>query len=371
MTHADDRAQQAHRHDQDHRQRQRPALVLRRQHQEHEHHRQHEDVAWPCCRSAVASRASSVHSCRIDCGSSLVGRLLPCRSIAWPELVPGAGVAVDRRPTGTCCSASTITGPLDVADVDQRRPAAPSRRRSLRTLSCLRSSTCLRNCGVGLHVDLPGAAEAVEVVDVERAEVDLQRVEDLAHRHAHASWPWSRSMSRYSQGVLARKLVNRPCRPGVVVAVGDDRRRRPLAASSRPMSPRSSIDDLEAAGRAQALDRRGAEDVDQRRRGSRRWNCSLQLGGDGVAGQVAAAAVVEVVEHDVHRAEVRARWRSAGATGRRWRPCARRPASRGRSPRSAASPPAVRSTRRRVGQLDVDEQVALVLRRDEARRACR
>ena len=33
---------------------------------------------------------------------------------------------------------------------------------------------------VGLELDLPGAAELVEVVDVQRAHVDLQRVEDVA-----------------------------------------------------------------------------------------------------------------------------------------------------------------------------------------------
>ena len=41
--HAEQRAQQAHRHDQDDGERQRPALVLRRQHQEDEQHRQRED----------------------------------------------------------------------------------------------------------------------------------------------------------------------------------------------------------------------------------------------------------------------------------------------------------------------------------------
>jgi hypothetical protein len=40
--HAGDRGQQAHRHDQDHRQRQGPAFVLRRQHQEHQQHAQRE-----------------------------------------------------------------------------------------------------------------------------------------------------------------------------------------------------------------------------------------------------------------------------------------------------------------------------------------
>ena len=51
--------------------------------------------------------------------------------------------------------------------------------RSLRTLSCLQVVDLLAEVGVALDVHLPGAAEAVEVVDVERAEVDLQRVEDL------------------------------------------------------------------------------------------------------------------------------------------------------------------------------------------------
>src|SRR5262249_37774316 len=39
--------------------------------------------------------------------------------------------------------------------------------------------------GIRLHVDLPGAAELVEIVYVQRTEVDLQGVEDLAHRNAH------------------------------------------------------------------------------------------------------------------------------------------------------------------------------------------
>ncbi len=37
---------------------------------------------------------------------------------------------------------------------------------------------------IGLEIDLPGPAELVEVVDVVRSEVDLQRIEDLVQRHA-------------------------------------------------------------------------------------------------------------------------------------------------------------------------------------------
>ena len=37
---------------------------------------------------------------------------------------------------------------------------------------------------VGLGVDLPGAAELVVVVDVESAQIDLKRVENVAQRNA-------------------------------------------------------------------------------------------------------------------------------------------------------------------------------------------
>ena len=56
--HAGDRAEHAHRHDQNHRQRQRPAFVQRRQHQEHEHHRERETPACRCCRTCVPGRRS-------------------------------------------------------------------------------------------------------------------------------------------------------------------------------------------------------------------------------------------------------------------------------------------------------------------------
>ena len=48
-------------------------------------------------------------------------------------------------------------------------------------------------------------------------------------------------MSRYSQGVLARKLVNRSCSPGVVGRLGHDLSADVLQARPGPMSPRSSI----------------------------------------------------------------------------------------------------------------------------------
>src|SRR5947209_3163294 len=83
---------EAHRHDENHRQGERPALVLRRQHEEDEHDAQGKDVN------------------------------------------PGAAGL----------------------DLEECQHAVAE------TL-------------VGLHVDLPGAAKLVEVVDVKRADVDLER----------------------------------------------------------------------------------------------------------------------------------------------------------------------------------------------------
>ena len=45
------------------------------------------------------------------------------------------------------------------------------------------SSGSARNVALGLRAHLERAAEEVEVVDVDRAEIDLQRVEDVAERH--------------------------------------------------------------------------------------------------------------------------------------------------------------------------------------------
>ena len=123
-------------------------------------------------------------------------------------------------------------------------------------------------------------------------------------------------------------------------------------------------DDLEAAGRAQAVHRRCLEDAD---RGV--LDLVLELGQElrrqGAAVQV--AAVLEIVQHDVHGAEIRGvgveQQRLAGDGHRAAHALGvlgdlldpvhdlARPADRGR-----------------VGELDVDEQIPLVLRGDEPRR---
>ena len=77
------------------------------------------------------------------------------------------------------------------------------------------------------------------------------------------SLAWVRSMISSSQGVSARKLVNSPCKLRVVLAGGDDLVGG-LLQGRQAVVAGVLDDDLEAAGRAQALDRRRAEDVDDR-----------------------------------------------------------------------------------------------------------
>ncbi len=68
-------------------------------------------------------------------------------------------------------------------------------------------------------------------------------------------------MSRYSQVVSARKLVNSPCRPAMPLAFVDD-------LFGHLLQGRQSVvaavfdHDLETAGRAEAVDGRRTEDVD-------------------------------------------------------------------------------------------------------------
>ena len=59
-----------------------------------------------------------------------------------------------------------ITGPLHVAHAWRTSPSGTICPRCVADLELLEVLDLLAEVGVGLHVDLPGAAEAVEVVDV-------------------------------------------------------------------------------------------------------------------------------------------------------------------------------------------------------------
>src|SRR5262249_34239901 len=79
----------------------------------------------------------------------------------------------------------------------------------------------LAEVGGRLDVDLPGSAEAVEVVDVQGAQVDLQRVEDLAHGHAHGLGLGAVDV-QVQPGRVGPEAGEQPLQPGGVPAGGDD-----------------------------------------------------------------------------------------------------------------------------------------------------
>ena len=165
------------------------------------------------------------------------------------------------------------------------------------------SSDLVAEALIGLDVDLPGAAELVEVVDVERAQVDLQRVEDVADLHAH----------RHALGAVDVEVQPGRVRPGAVEQALQARRvslpRSTIWSLTRCKLVQAEIaavldDELEirrsCPGRRSA-GRRRADTTAPRyfppavARGSRRRSRRRTA---------RAAPLVEIFEHHVHRAEV-------------------------------------------------------------------
>ena len=98
---------------------------------------------------------------------------------------------------------------------------------------------------LGLRAHLERAAEAVEVVHVDRAEVDLQRVEDVAERHVqllrlHAVDVGEELRRAGAEGgedaatATARGAPRRPARRWPPAAPGSRARRGPATSSLKP-----------------------------------------------------------------------------------------------------------------------------------------
>ena len=174
-------------------------------------------------------------------------------------------------------------------------------------------------------------------------------------------------MSRYSHGVLAPELLNRPFSPGVSVSAVDD-----LLADSLQL-PQAEVaavfdDQLEPAGGAQAVDRRCAEDRDD---GFADFCCgSASADSAAIASAVRSAPrrssnglSMTYIEPKIRRVGVQDQRLPGDADGVR---DARRVAERIFSMRAIDCFGAL--DRRRIGQLHVEEQVAFVLLRNEAGR---
>ena len=163
------------------------------------------------------------------------------------------------------------------------------------------ADTSWRNFGIGLDVHLPGPAVLIEIVHVVGAQVDLQGVEDVADLHAveHALGAVD---VQVQPGRVGPGAVEKVRQPVGVAAPGDDLVAEPLQLVEAQVA--AVLDDqLEAAGRAQAVDRRRAEGRDNR---PPHFLVALLLQrlGDRVGAQLRVAPLVERLQQDVHRAQV-------------------------------------------------------------------
>ena len=262
----------------------------------------------------------------------------------------------------------TMHRPADVADVQHGSPSGticPVRVAHLQLPDVVDAAA---EPGVGLDVDLPGAAKIVEVVDVVRAQVDLQGVEHVAQRHAQRPCLDRGRCPGAARACWPAELVNRPCRPGVSLPLVDDLVAHCLQLAQSEVA--AVLDDqLEAAGVPRPsmggvpkTSTTAAADlaVDICRRNA---SAIASAGFPGRAARQTSSSITYIEPNWAH-------WRPAAATGPRWPPCARRPAVLRAISSIRRMTLCVRSHRGRVGQLHVEQQIALVLLRNEAGRAC-
>ena len=217
---------------------------------------------------------------------------------------------------------------------------------------------------VGLGVHLPGAAELVEIVHVQSAQIDLQGVEDVVHGDAHrlalGAVDVDIQLRRVGakdgeQADQARLLIS-----GLNQLVGL------LLQHVQPFVAAVFDHDFEAAGVAQAAHGRRAEDGHVGLLNLLVEAVAKRLR-DGVGGQIGRLPLFERIENDEHRPQVRTvrpqhegQARDADGMGDALG-LAGDFAGHGRDLFRARQ-------RGRVGQLNRRQQVALVLLGNEAQR---
>ena len=177
-----DRGQHAHRHDQDDREWEREALVLRREHQEHEQYaeRKHQESRIARDELLVGEIRPLV---RHAAGQRLIEDLRH-RGLSLAGAEPRSGSAVDVR-RGVGVVALHHIRSEGARDVDH---GAEGHHLAVRVAGLERHDVIELGAErrIRLRDYLEGAAETVEVVDVERAQVHLQGLEHVRKLHVLA-----------------------------------------------------------------------------------------------------------------------------------------------------------------------------------------
>jgi len=174
-----DCCEQAHRHDQDDRERQAPAFVLCRQHEKNENYRRAEDE-----KSRIAGELLLISEIRPvepetvgePFGGELFHRRQRISSRVTRQCAPldlGGGIKVVAWDT---VRAGDIAELSDRADRHHLAPVVPR-------LQIDDVVDVVSKRSVGLRRHPIGAAEIVEVVNIGRAEIDLQRLEHTVGRN--------------------------------------------------------------------------------------------------------------------------------------------------------------------------------------------
>ena len=171
----------------------------------------------PVCRSW---KASSVHSKLDALRQHLRGERLHRRRAPSPDETPGAALPCSGTDGVHVVALHERSGPVDVADLDQRAERHQRAGRRAHLAGAVMSSRSTRNALVGLGAHLVDAAEGVEVVDIGGAEIDLQRLEDVRRSARSSMRALSRSIVEDRTAARWReKVVKTPVRPGVWLAL--------------------------------------------------------------------------------------------------------------------------------------------------------
>ena len=216
----------------------------------------------------------------------------------------------------------------------------------------------------GLQVDLPVSAEGVEVVHVVGPQIGFQRPVDVLHREPQSLHLGPIDLHVQLRRVGAKLRVDTQ-KAGFCLDLVD----QPFALflQVRHVGPAAVLDhQLEAAGHADARHGRSAEDIDAGLADLLPSDLR-QMGHDRIGVQAGLVPPREFVEHHEHRPEVgtvRAEQHRLPRDGNNMRHSRRAAGDLVQSRHDVAGS----LHRRRVRQLHVDQQPALVLHRNETDR---